>query len=180
MQLEMDRNDKHFQKYVSQNIREFSLNDVYKAAETSRATIYTVVPGFRLIGLSVDEQIAKVRAANDRIIAVPWMTKQIRALNLSLPRDILRWEAEDTLNLQSALAVLSTITGGWIEFFDEPSQADEIYSRIFSDINRRYLVVYYPTNKEHDGKRRKINSEVGPSGIRGDGSQRLITRRVRQ
>ena len=24
-------------------------------------------------------------------------------------------------------------------------------------MNRRYLVGYYPTNKEHDGKRRKLN-----------------------
>ena len=81
-----------------------------------------------------------MRAANDRAISVPWATKEIRSLNLSLPRDILKWEAEDTLNLQSALAVLSTITGGWIVFINQPSQADEIYSRIFSDINRRYLV----------------------------------------
>jgi hypothetical protein len=41
-----------------------------------------------------------------------------------------------------------------------PSQASEIYARIFSDINRRYVVGYYPTNKQHDGKRRKINIEV--------------------
>ncbi|HEY0348297.1 MAG TPA: VWA domain-containing protein [Pyrinomonadaceae bacterium] len=158
--LEMDRNLKHFQEYMHRNRREFSLNEVYKAAETSRATIYTVVPGFRLIGLSSEEQTAQIRAANDRTLAVPWLSAKTRKLNRSLPREILKWEAEDTLNLQSALALLSTITGGWIEFVDQPSQADEIYSRIFSDINRRYLVGYYPTNKELDGKRRKVSISV--------------------
>jgi len=29
-----------------------------------------------------------------------------------------------------------------------------------SDINERYIVGYYPTNKERDGKRRKITIEV--------------------
>ena len=160
MKQEMDRVAKHLQDFMRRNKREFSLNDVYKAAETSRATVYTVVPGVRLIGLSVDEQIAQMRVFNDRLISLPLISKKNREANLNLPRDILRWEAEDMLNLQSALAVLSTITGGWIEFLDQPSQADVIYSHIFSDINRRYLLGYYPTNKEHDGKRRKINIEV--------------------
>jgi len=160
MRLEMDRNEKHYQEYVRRNKREFSLNDVYKAAETSRATIYTVVPGFRLIGLSPEEQIAQVRAANDRTFSLPWHSEKSRKANLNLPPEIMKWEAEDTVNMQSALAVLSTITGGWIEFLDQPSQADEIYSRIFSDINRRYLIGYYPTNKQHDGKRRKVTISV--------------------
>lgn len=160
MKTEMDRVAKRHQEYLRRNKREFSLNDVYKAAETSRATIYTVVPGLRLIGLSADEQVAQMRAFNDQVISLPWISKRTQQENLNLPRDILRWEAEDMVNLQSALAVLSTITGGWIEFLNQPSQAGEIYSRIFSDINRRYLVGYYPTNKEHDGRRRKINIEV--------------------
>ena len=160
IKLEMDRNLKHFQEYMGRNKREFSLNDVYKAAETSRATIYTVVPGFRVIGLSPEEQIAQMRAANDRTISLPWQSAKSQQANLNLPREIMKWEANNTVNLQSALAVLSTITGGWIEFVDQPSQADEIYSRIFSDINRRYLVGYYPTNKEHDGKRRKLAISV--------------------
>jgi hypothetical protein len=29
-----------------------------------------------------------------------------------------------------------------------------------SDINRRNVIGYYSTNKEHDGKRRKVNVEV--------------------
>jgi hypothetical protein len=64
------------------------------------------------------------------------------------------------LRVQASLAVVATLTGGWTEFLEQPSQADEIYSHIFSDINRRYIVGYYPTNKERDGKRRRLSIEV--------------------
>jgi hypothetical protein len=52
------------------------------------------------------------------------------------------------------------VTGGWTMFLEKPEDADHIYSSILSDINRRYLVGYYPTNKEHDGKRRKIDITI--------------------
>jgi len=65
-----------------------------------------------------------------------------------------------TLQLQTALAGVAPLTGGWTEFLEVPEQADAIYSRIFSDINQRYIVGYYPTNKERDGKRRKIEFVV--------------------
>jgi hypothetical protein len=76
------------------------------------------------------------------------------------PEETFTFEADVFVKLQSALAVLSTVSGGWIDFFDQPSQANEIYSRIFSDINRRYVVGYYSTNKAHDGKRRKVSIAV--------------------
>lgn len=152
-----------FQKYLSRNPREFSLADVYNAAEKSRATIYTVVPGFRLIGLSPEEQTARTKAYHDREVSyltVPMIRKRAEDRMKKMPVAVLRYEAEVRVKLQSALALLSTITGGWIDFFAQPSQAAEIYSHIFSDINRRYVVGYYPANKQHDGKRRKVNIEV--------------------
>jgi len=158
---EMQNQQKRFQKYQLRNPRDFSLDDVFKAAERSRATIYTVVPGFRLVGLPAEEQLAQYRAYYERAMSTSfWSSARHREQLGRFPDEAVRWEAAVWMKVQSALAVLSTITGGWIEFFDEPSQAAEIYSRIFSDINRRYLVGYYPTNKEHDGKRRKISIEV--------------------
>jgi hypothetical protein len=158
---ELQNHLNRFQKFQLRNPRDFSLNDVFKAAETSRATIYTVVPGFRLVGLPAEEQSAQYRAYAERAsLASFWLSARYREQLSRFPDEAVRWEAAVWLKVQSALAVLSTITGGWIEFFDQPSQANEIYSRIFSDINRRYIVGYYPTNKEHDGKRRKISIEV--------------------
>lgn len=160
LSAQMQKNLTRFQQFQLRNKREFGLNDIYRAAESSRATIYTVVPGYRLIGLSAADQVSQVRASHERAIAA--IPKRFRsgAVLRTLPDEVLSWEAKVRLQLQSELAVLSTITGGWIEFLDQPSQAGEIYSRIFSDINRRYLVGYYPTNKEHDGKRRKLKIEV--------------------
>lgn len=150
-------------KYLEKNPHEFSLNDVYKAAEKSRATIYSVVPSLRFIGLKPEERAPQMRT---------YLARSIAGLELDASRkyvanylnhgtdETFNWDADNLIKQQSALAVLSTITGGWIEFFDQPAQADEIYSRILADMNRRYLVGYYPTNKEQDGKRRKITITV--------------------
>ena len=48
---------------------EFSLNDVYRAVEKSRATIYSIIPRTRLIGLTEDEQIRRLTVEDERVIA---------------------------------------------------------------------------------------------------------------
>lgn len=165
------------QQEVEQRLRlqregmtEFSLDDVYRAIEKSHATIYTVVPGFRLIGLTPEQQIERLKADDERQIG-EWLTsvgpkvrEAFKAREEERQRkvtiDILKYRAEQNLKIQSALAEVSALSGGWIDYLETPSQAQEIYSRIFSDINQRYIVGYYPSNKEHDGKRRKISFEV--------------------
>jgi VWFA-related protein len=159
----------NWQKSSRNKQREFSLIDVDRAVERSRAIIYTVIPGFRLIGLSLDEQIQKMRTERERTI-LAWNLRSgpFRANILKreqdnwarTPPEALRYEVGEEVKVQAALAAVATISGGWTMFLEQPSQADEIYSRIFSDINRRYVVGYYPTNKEHDGKRRKLSIAV--------------------
>jgi hypothetical protein len=61
---------------------------------------------------------------------------------------------------QTALASVAKLSGGWPEFLEKPEQASAIYSRILSDINRRYIIGYYPTNIVRDGKLRKAHFEV--------------------
>lgn len=154
---------KRYEDFKKRNPREFSLDDIYKAAERSHATIYTIVPGFRFIGLKPEERVSQMRAYINREIVGIDVSGARKTWNDLLTRttdETLASDADVFAKLQSALAVLSTISGGWIEFFDQPSQANEIYSRIFSDINRRYVVGYYSTNKAHDGKRRKVNISV--------------------
>jgi len=169
LRKEAERALSNWQKDPRNSQQEFSLNDVYRAVEKSRAIIYTVIPGFQLIGLSLDEQIAKMKAERERTV-LAWNAKPtpIRTAILKgeqdrwarTPPEALRYEAGEEVKLQAALAVVSTITGGWTAFLEQPSHAEEIYSRISSDINQRYVVGYYPTNKEHDGKRRKLNITV--------------------
>ena len=170
LRKEAERALSNWQEDQRNKPREFSLNDVYRAVETSRAIIYTVIPGFQLLGLSLDEQIAKMKAEQERRLQ-SWnarlpdhsrtdVLKREQNRWARTPPEARRYEVGEEIKVQASLAVVATISGGWTTFLEEPSQADEIYSRIFSDINRRYIVGYYPTNKEHDGKRRKIGIEV--------------------
>jgi hypothetical protein len=62
--------------------------------------------------------------------------------------------------VQEFMSDLSQKTGGWLEFLEEPEQADGIYNRILSELNTRYIIGYLPTNEAKDGKRRKVKIEV--------------------
>jgi len=136
---------------------QFSLNDVYRTVEKSRATVYTVVPGMKLTGLPHESQLAKVIAERRE------QMKKEKGMEDPLSKDGMSsviWQTQRIEKLQSALSVVGALTGGWTEFLESPEEADAIYSKIFSDITQRYILGYYPTNKEHDGKRRKIDFEV--------------------
>jgi VWFA-related protein len=152
------------------SMAEFSLDDVYSAVEKSRATIYTVVPGTKLIGLTPQQQLDTLIAEDERAIneMLPTLSKDARKGFLArqeerkklAPIQVLRMRAEDNAKLQEALAAVAPLSGGWTEFLERPAQAQGIYSRILSDISQRYIVGYYPTNKERDGKRRRISFTV--------------------
>ncbi|HKC62687.1 MAG TPA: VWA domain-containing protein, partial [Pyrinomonadaceae bacterium] len=151
-----------FQDYKRHHTRAFSLDDVYLAAAKSRATIYTVIPGFRLVGLPADKQIEQIKAGDEKLLStIPSLQWRMTIADdlKRLPVESLRYYAERGAKMQEALAGLSTITGGWTDFLNEQSQASDIYSRILSDINQRYIIGYYPINKERDGKRREIKIE---------------------
>ena len=152
------------------SMAEFSLDDVYSAVEKSRATIYTVVPGTKLIGLTPQQQLDTLIAEDERAIneMLPTLSEDARkgflarqeARKKLAPIQVLRMRAEDNAKLQEALAAVAPLSGGWTEFLERPAQAQGIYSRILSDISQRYIVGYYPTNKDRDGKRRRISFTV--------------------
>jgi len=153
--------------FIRQALREnpvpFSLDDVYRTVQKSRVTIYTVSPGPQYMGLNPDVQMAKIveqkreSLQNLRFISPP---QAAHVRDIFLNRVQLRFEIDEAAKIQSALSQVAPLTGGWTAFLEKPEQANEIYSRIFTDINQRYIVGYYPTNKTHDGKRRKIDFEV--------------------
>jgi VWFA-related protein len=146
-------------RYLS-NRTSFSLEDIHRAAERARVTIYTVMPGFRIIGLSRDEQLKQVSANLEqrlRLMQTHARSKMPDSLReRMLQPEMLEYGRQLAVLTQTALASVAILSGGWLMFLDRPEQADETYSLILSDINRRYLVGYYPINKEHDGKRRNI------------------------
>jgi len=150
---------------------EFSLDDVYRAVEKSRATIYPIIPRIGLLGLSEDEQIRRLTAEDERVVAT-WiaaassekMKNLMRARQEEREKNTTRemWEArlDQELKIQNALVELAKLSGGSAEFLETSSQAANIYNRIVQDLSQRYIVGYYPTNKNHDGKRRRISITV--------------------
>ena len=131
-------------KDMAAQIKPFSLADVYKAIEKSRATVYTVIPGQELLSRSAEDQMAIVKST-----LLPWYSdEQIRR--------IARYE----LRAQKAAAGAAIVSGGWTAFLTKPEAAADIYSTILSDINSRYVIGYYPANKIRDGRRRSVSVEV--------------------
>lgn len=157
-------------KLQSDGMTEFSLEDVYKAVEKSRATIYTVIPGIKLVGFPSDEQIRRLKADDERRISEWLNTVRPKTKKVFMVREeerqkrmtpeIWQMRTEEAVRVQSALAAVAPLTGGWTQFLEAPYEAEEIYSRIFNDINQRYIVGYYPTNKTFDGQRRKIDVKI--------------------
>jgi VWFA-related protein len=136
--------------------QQFSIADVFKTAERSRATVYTVIPGIRLIGLEPGEEPAKEKALRQAHAGSLGGNAYSDALRDHYIEYLIRhWPQH-----QLALYGLSKLTGGWTKFLEEPSQAAGIYADIFNDIGSRYVVGFYPTNKERDGKRRRVQIEV--------------------
>ena len=157
-------------KLQRDGMTEFSLEDVYRTVEKSRATIYTVIPGTKFVGLSPEQQVETMRQADERAMkeSLSNVSKEVREAfkarsavqKAGTLTPVLRYRAEEIAKLQSALMEVSNLSGGWTEFLETPTQAQSIYSRIFADINERYIVGYYPKNKIGDGQRHKFNIEV--------------------
>jgi len=149
---------------------EFSLDDVYRAAERSRATIYSIIPRTRLLDLTQEEQIKRLAAEDSRSVAT-WSEASSEKMRNSfkvleeqrrkrLTPEILQARINQELKIQRSLVDLAKMSGGWAEFLETKSQTASIYNRILADLNLRYIIGYYPTNKNHDGKKRQLTVEV--------------------
>ena len=151
-------------------VTEFSLDDVYRAAEKSRATIYSIIPRTRLLDLTQEEQIKRLAAEDERSMATWSAASSEKARNnfkvlqeqrrKKLTSEVLQARIDQELKIQRALVDLAKLSGGWAEFLETQSQTATIYNRILADLNLRYIIGYYPTNRAHDGKRRQITIEV--------------------
>lgn len=139
--------------------KEYSLEDVYAAAEKSRTTIYTIMPELRLINVSAEEQLKRARLTMEK------QRQTVSRINQPPERTersemFFRFYAEAVLKRQLALANLAKLTGGWADYLEEPGQAAGVYDRIFSGIEQRYILSYYPTNDRRDGGLRKVEIKV--------------------
>lgn len=143
--------------------RKHGLADVLVATEKARATVYSVISGVRFVGIPETDLMKRAEA--------DWANRANASRQLSgqnnnggkspKPSDeTLKRMANQWVRRHTALAALAKFTGAWAEFLEQPGQANEIYNRILTDIDRRYVIGYYPTNRARDGKRRKVRIEV--------------------
>jgi VWFA-related protein len=142
--------------------RQFSLKDIYSEAEKSRATIYSIIPGFCLIGLSPSDQLAQIKRYSEQMI-------KYGAPPIDFWKSIIRKDPSDPsipeliegpLSLQLALTGVAKLTGGTTDFLENPTQAEPIYRRILDDANQRYLLGFQPPTNGSDKKRKNVNIQV--------------------
>ena len=152
------------------SMTEFSLDDVYRRAEKSRVTIYSIIPQMRLLELPQNEQIKRLTEEDERTVAT-WaeassskvkdvFQQRLEERRRRLTPEIIKARLDQELKVQQALVDLAQLSGGWADFLETRSQTANIYNRIMTDLNQRYIIGYYPTNKKRDGKRRRIKIEV--------------------
>ena len=151
------------QSYVP--LKRYTFDDLLASAERNGATVYSIIPGVSFLGLSPAELLKQAKA--------DWENRQkadaeLRRLNnipnkTSYPtmsdEGLIRY-AEHWTRLHLALTGLAKVTGGWADFLEQPEQANELYTHVLDDINKRYVIAYYPTNRTRDGKRRRVSIEV--------------------
>lgn len=140
--------------------RSFSFQDLLTAAERSRATIYTIIPGVRFVGVSEDEQLRHAKTDMENRIGGGRLNAASVAERRGWSEAYYRAWAASMHRRQLAMAGLAKYTGGWADYLERPEDARDVYARVFAGINSRYVIGYYPTNRARDGKRRKVSIEV--------------------
>jgi VWFA-related protein len=136
--------------------KEYSLEDIYTATEKTRASIYTVIPGVRFAGVPPEEHVERARKLFGKLFQLQQEWGGWGRQLTPTFENYLRSRAQTALRQQLALAGIADLAGGWAEYLEEPGQAAGIYDRIFSGIERRYILTYYPTNTKRDGKLRRV------------------------
>jgi len=148
----------------ARSMSEFGFGDVKAAIGRSQATIYSIVPGLRFLGLSENEQKARAKISwqNEREILAP-IEKALGEKYKPTPevtRHYEEREAQFRIIGQAAMFKVAELSGGNAGFVEKPEDAENAYSDIFKIIQNRYVIGYYPTNESRDGKLRQIKIEV--------------------
>lgn len=151
--------DRRGLRYISgQHFPNYGFSDVREAIERSGATIYSVIPGIRFIGLSKEEQLSRARISTETTNKFYHWNKE---RDLPAIIDYYQYaEAEAKTAGQTAMFKVAELSGGFADLIEKPEDAESVYANIFTVIKNRYLIGYYPTNRQRDGKRREVRIEV--------------------
>ena len=136
----------------------YSYEDILEAAEKTGTTVYTIIPGMRFDRVSGRERIELAQQDLEKAVTSFAAVNKVDYYPNSQNYDrrfVERW-VKARLRDSGAVAEIARRTGGWTEYLERPEQASAVYSRILAEMNKRYVIGYYPTNTLRDGKRRKI------------------------
>jgi VWFA-related protein len=141
----------------------FSYQDLTKLAVSSGVTIYAINPGISFAGVSDDERIRRATADLELGAQAYSEARKIRYTPPKRPytEQFLNQWARARAQDESAIYRLAEATGGWAVNLSTPDEAADVYSRIFDEMNQRYMIGYYPTNQKRDGNLRSIRILVG-------------------
>lgn len=136
----------------------YGFSEVREAIERSRATIYSVIPGIRFLGLSKEEQLARAKLS---LVETNRFYKWDKEGDLP---EIVRYyqyaEAERKTAGQAAMFKVAQLSGGFADFIEKPEDAGNVYANVFTVIENRYVIGYYPTDRKRDGRRREVRIQV--------------------
>lgn len=139
---------------VEKGLLKYGFREVKEAIERSPATIYSVIPGIRFLGLSKKEREERAKITLTE-------TSRIFGFDTSyLLRTQLPAEAERIPSGQAAMFRVAELSGGNAGFIEKPEDAENIYADIFTVIKNRYVIGYYPTNETRDGQKRLVKITV--------------------
>lgn len=156
------RGQKSPQPMADSLIKRYSFSDILTATEKARSSIYTIYPGMKFGDLSETEQILQARIDFRKQTELSIQRGVISPNNRNMNFDDRFYQnyARDILEKQTILSGLAKYTGGWSDYLETPEQANDVYTRILSGINNRYVIGYSPTNDTKDGKRRVVKIEI--------------------
>lgn len=157
----------HGQKLAGKYRRNFSLADLLSAAEQSGGIVYTVIPGPQLFGLPYEtqarhaewilqvEKLAFLGRAARMPIAPGAITISGGSKNKMKGKELEKFISH-RIYQHTTLGEISAETGGWTVHMEMPEWAAGIYSQIFSSIEQRYILGYYPTDAPASVKQQDV------------------------
>ncbi|MGI8786196.1 MAG: VWA domain-containing protein [Pyrinomonadaceae bacterium] len=142
--------------------RGFTFEDILKAAEKARVTIYSIIPGPKFIGVNKKEQqrLAENEIQNSQTDRSAAGNSGVINSSYTIPENVVKSYVKAMLKQHAALSKVAESSGGFVDYLISPNQAGVVYSRILQGINNRYVLGYYPTNQARDGTRRMVKVEV--------------------
>lgn len=139
--------------------RGYGFSDVKESIIKSRATVYSIVPTMRIVGLPREEQLRRAK-----ITVESWMRGAVGETSSSRIADAVKKyqseQADGDISNQTAMIETAKLSGGYTEWIERPKDAVRAYTTVFGVINNRYTIGYYPTNQAKDGKLRRVKISV--------------------